>query len=144
MLGGDAPRRRKLGDAACRPWIWRNPLPFRHARARGIPIVPGSDPLPFADQADKVGTLCALLEVQLDWRQPTASIIGALRSNPEMQARWLVEREPHNPFYRLLLSRALTAQGRRSGSGGKKGTGGTEAEPLVFDSSTGAPGVWRP
>ena len=45
-----------LGDNAGRPGFWSRPRHFAQARARGIPILPGSDPLPFASEVGRVAS----------------------------------------------------------------------------------------
>jgi len=51
-----------LGDNGGRPRIWSAVPAFREARAAQIPIVPGSDPLPMANQLSRVATLGIELE----------------------------------------------------------------------------------
>lgn len=50
-----------LGDNGGRPRVAPEPGLFRAARRRGIPVLPGSDPLPFADEAERVGSYGFLL-----------------------------------------------------------------------------------
>lgn len=69
-----------LGDNAGRPEIGGCPRPFREAEARGIPVLPGSDPLPFSEQAGRAGSYGFLLAEGLDGQKPAHSLRQTLRS----------------------------------------------------------------
>ncbi|HEX9944579.1 MAG TPA: hypothetical protein VGG03_21420 [Thermoanaerobaculia bacterium] len=69
-----------LGDNAGRPEVGGRPRLFREAEARGIPVLPGTDPLPLPGHADRAGTYGFLLEEGFDERQPARSLRRALRS----------------------------------------------------------------
>ncbi len=45
-----------LGDNSGRPNFWHHVPQFNRARQRGIPILPGSDPLPFGKQFQRIGS----------------------------------------------------------------------------------------
>lgn len=45
----------RLGDNSGRPIFWKNPAHFKQARKIAMPILPGTDPLPFADEVMRVG-----------------------------------------------------------------------------------------
>ena len=45
-----------LGDNSGRPGFWRYVPQFDRARQRGIPVLPGSDPLPFGNQFRRIGS----------------------------------------------------------------------------------------
>ncbi len=45
-----------LGDNGGRPWFWRKPALFELARKKDVVILPGSDPLPLAAEASRVGS----------------------------------------------------------------------------------------
>ena len=45
-----------LGDNGGRLGLWPRPRPFRLAEARGIRVLPGSDPLPFPSHASRAGS----------------------------------------------------------------------------------------
>ena len=45
-----------LGDNGGRPLFWGNISHFRQARAMGIPVLPGSDPLPFTSEPNRIGS----------------------------------------------------------------------------------------
>ena len=69
-----------LGDNAGRPQIGGWPRLFREAEARGIPVLPGSDPLPFPEQAGRAGSYGFLLAAGFDEQRPARSLRQALRS----------------------------------------------------------------
>jgi hypothetical protein len=69
-----------LGDNAGRPGIGGRPRLFREAEARGIPVLPGSDPLPFPEQAGRAGAYGLLLTEGFDEQQPARSLRQALRA----------------------------------------------------------------
>lgn len=68
-----------LGDNGGRPRIWARPSHFGWAEARGIPILPGSDPLPIAGEELNVGRCLALVEASLNVERPAESLLNALR-----------------------------------------------------------------
>ena len=51
---------------------------FGVARDLGVGILPGSDPLPFASEIDKVGRLGGMLTAAVDPDRPGASIVREL------------------------------------------------------------------
>lgn len=69
-----------LGDNAGRPEIGGRPRLFRQAETRGIPVLPGSDPLPLPEQAGRVGAYGLLLAEGFDEQRPSRSLRQALRS----------------------------------------------------------------
>ncbi len=68
-IDGASDGRLLLGDNAARPRGLPPPTLFRHARRRGIAIVPGSDPLPLPEEVHSVGSYGFILPGQL---QPDA------------------------------------------------------------------------
>lgn len=68
-----------LGDNAGRLELAGRPRLFREAEARGIPVLPGSDPLPLPEHFDRAGSYGFLLEEGLDEEQPAQSLRRALR-----------------------------------------------------------------
>ncbi|QXD16210.1 hypothetical protein GQ464_004445 [Rhodocaloribacter litoris] len=63
-----------LGDSAKRPVFWpRSPL-FRLAAARGVPVLPGSDPLPFRDEYRRAGSFGVMLPGSVDHAGPAHHI----------------------------------------------------------------------
>lgn len=69
-----------LGDNAGRPEIAGHPRLFREAEARGIPVLPGSDPLPLPAHGDRAGSYGFLLEEGFDPLQPAQSLRRTLRT----------------------------------------------------------------
>jgi hypothetical protein len=63
-----------LGDNAGRPAFAPRPRLFDLARSRGVPVLPGSDPLPFASQARKPGRYGFVLDAPVDTRSPALMI----------------------------------------------------------------------
>ena len=55
-----------LGDNGGRPWIWPMPGPLRRAAELGIPVLPGSDPLPFPAELARTGSFGIRLEAELE------------------------------------------------------------------------------
>lgn len=69
-----------LGDNSGRPSFWKNSPIFAKAQKSGIKILPGTDPLPFPQQAKRPGSYGFLLEGFLDNDQPAKSFKHALLS----------------------------------------------------------------
>jgi hypothetical protein len=69
-----------LGDNAGRPDIAGRPRLFREAEARGIPVLPGSDPLPFPEHEDRAGAYGFLLEEGFEEEVPSQSLRRTLRA----------------------------------------------------------------
>lgn len=59
-----------LGDSALRPRLWPEPIGMRQARARGLTILPGSDPLPLAGEERRMGAYGFVYEGPFDLEQP--------------------------------------------------------------------------
>lgn len=74
-----------LGDNSGRLRIAPTPRLFGEARSRGIPILPGTDPLPFRDQQRRAGSFGFLAETTIDPARPASSLrrwIRDLRTQP--------------------------------------------------------------
>ena len=71
-----SPRGRHLfvGDNGGRAAVGPNPPLFGLARERGIPILPGSDPLPLPAEVRKPGRFGFVLEGEIDQHAPASSI----------------------------------------------------------------------
>jgi hypothetical protein len=63
-----------LGDNSGRPIFWRNPHHFKLAQAKGIRILPGSDPLPFPSECKRAGSFGFAIDGTLGWDRPAADI----------------------------------------------------------------------
>ncbi len=62
------PGRILIGDTRMRPAIWPEPALMRRARRRGVRVVAGSDPLPFAGEECRVGSYGVVGELDFNWR----------------------------------------------------------------------------
>lgn len=69
-----------LGDNAGRPAIAGRPRLFREAEARGIPVLPGSDPLPLPEHGSRAGAYGFLLEEGFEEARPVQSLRRSLRA----------------------------------------------------------------
>jgi hypothetical protein len=80
-----------LGDNAGRPALASPPAVFAAARAKSIPVLPGSDPLPLAAEAvDSAGRYGFVLEAVVDGDRPAAGLkerLLALREQPRSFGR---------------------------------------------------------
>lgn len=63
-----------LGDSGNRPAFWPQPSQFKMAEERGIRNLPGSDPLPFPEEVQRVGSVGVALEGDLDLKTPTQDL----------------------------------------------------------------------
>jgi hypothetical protein len=72
-----------VGDNGGRPVLWPTPRPFRTARKRGIPLLPGSDPLPLAGEELRVGSYGGRLTGECSDDQPAADIRAILTTGTE-------------------------------------------------------------
>ena len=80
VLNTVAPGDMLLGDNGVRPRGTGEPALFRYARTRGIPVLPGSDPLPFPSQINRAGSFGAILpEMDFDSDNPARSLRTQLR-----------------------------------------------------------------
>jgi hypothetical protein len=68
-----------LGDESSRPFFWGTPRHFDEARARGLAVLPGTDPLPFPHERARVGSFGFGTRMVLDARAPAASLKAHLR-----------------------------------------------------------------
>jgi hypothetical protein len=74
-----APGELYLGDNGGRPERAREPALFRHARERGLGVLPGSDPLPFRSHESRAGSYGFMLEADF-LERPAAELRERLRS----------------------------------------------------------------
>ena len=68
-----------LGDEGGRPGFWPYPRHFREAAALGVRDLPGTDPLPFPHDIDKVGKVGFTIGIDYDAAAPAGSLLSALR-----------------------------------------------------------------
>lgn len=79
-----------LGDNSNRLRLAGTPRLLREARERGLIVLPGSDPLPFASHARRAGSFGFVLEGTLDPLRPAADLlrrVRALREQPRTYGR---------------------------------------------------------
>lgn len=72
-----------LGDNGGRPRLGPRPVLFRIAANRGIRILPGTDPLPFPEQARRAGSYGFVLTGKIDTSRPWEQIRQQLTSEGE-------------------------------------------------------------
>ena len=75
-----------LGDEGGRPWFWPYPRHFAQAAPFGVRDLPGTDPLPFPWDVDKVGRMGIALDLEFEARRPWHSLREAL-ANPAADLR---------------------------------------------------------
>jgi hypothetical protein len=83
-----------LGDNSGRPWFFPRPAHFKRAAAKGIRVLPGSDPLPFPSQERKPGSFGFAIQWAADLRRPAAQL-------QRMLADRTISLEPYGPLERL-------------------------------------------
>jgi hypothetical protein len=59
-----------LGDNSGRPLGWRRPSHFKLSEQRGVPVLPGTDPLPLPTEASKVGSFGLQISGTIDVNYP--------------------------------------------------------------------------
>ena len=67
-----------VGDNRGRPVWWGRPRQFDRARRLGMQVLAGSDPLPFAEEQELVGSYGFTLDCAWDPRAPAHSVLSAL------------------------------------------------------------------
>ena len=73
-----------LGDNGGRPRFWPTPDLFHYARKRGVPVLPGTDPLPIPEEAARVGSFGFYLDDKKDHDDsPVNYLKNALLSGQE-------------------------------------------------------------
>jgi hypothetical protein len=73
-LEGKAPTGLCLGDNGGRPSFWPRPALFAWADAAGVPILPGSDPLPLPGEEGRVGSRGFTVRAEIDPERPGAEL----------------------------------------------------------------------
>ncbi|HEY0510726.1 MAG TPA: hypothetical protein VGH73_02400 [Thermoanaerobaculia bacterium] len=77
-----------LGDNAGRLGLAGKPRLFREAEKRGIPVLPGSDPLPLPEHFARAGSYGFLLAEGFDESQPVQSLRRTLRALSRPPRTW--------------------------------------------------------
>ncbi len=70
-----------LGDNSGRPIFWRSPSHFHQAQIMNIPVLPGTDSLPFPSAALRVGSFGFMMRGKLTNRQPSTDLKLLLRDS---------------------------------------------------------------
>jgi hypothetical protein len=83
IVDSAAPGRVFLGDNGGRLALGGRPPLFGRAEARGLVVLPGSDPLPFPGESAKVGRYGFVLDCELDLDRPAASLRRTVRELKE-------------------------------------------------------------
>jgi hypothetical protein len=94
-----------LGDEGGRPAFWPYPRHFREAAALGVRDLPGTDPLPFPHDIEKVGRVGFCMALDFDEATPARSLLGALRA--EAPFTRFARLEPPGRFVRNQLAMQL-------------------------------------
>jgi hypothetical protein len=68
-----------LGDNGGRLGMTGVPRLFRESRSQGVPVLPGSDPLPFPEHGSRAGSYGFVLSGPLDEARPAACVLRAIR-----------------------------------------------------------------
>jgi len=63
-----------LGDNSGRPVFWKRPRQFKIAEALSIPVLPGSDPLPFSSEQTRAGSFGFSVDRTIDPKKPAQTI----------------------------------------------------------------------
>lgn len=92
-----------LGDNSGRLRFAPCPKEFLLGRKKGLWVLPGSDPLPFASESDKVGSYGFSLPMRPDQQNPYAWLRARLASDPQ-QIRPYGRRESVGRFVRNQLA----------------------------------------
>ncbi len=106
-----------LGDNGGRAAALPSPL-FAAAMARGIWVIPGSDPLPFAPQQERVGSYGCILPGALDMTQPSGSLLERLRALRE-QPQTFGQLQPLGAFVTAQLRMQWRKRRRNVGGAGR-------------------------
>lgn len=111
-----------LGDNGGRPAVAPTPRLFEVARDAGVPILPGSDPLPLPGEVVKPGRLGFVLQGPVDAQQPAASIRRLLSTRSQPRRFGRLEALP------TFVARQTALRIRRRGAG-------SPTEPPMISSS---------
>jgi hypothetical protein len=95
-----------LGDEGGRPAFWPYPRHFTEAGRLGVRDLPGTDPLPFAHDVDKVGRVGFLAKMNLDEKRPARSLFQVLGDGNTALERF-ARLEPFTRFVRNQVAMQL-------------------------------------
>ncbi|MCP5107558.1 MAG: hypothetical protein GY950_29490, partial [bacterium] len=88
-----------IGDNSGRPTFWSEPGQFKQAHSLDIPIINGSDPLPFAGEITKPGSYGFSVEGDFNPEEPGGSLWKILLS-PETSIRLFGRRDHAAAFFK--------------------------------------------
>jgi hypothetical protein len=100
-----------LGDNGGRLRYFRPPVHFRVARTREIPILPGSDPLPFQRENRRAGSYGFALPAEVGENQPTDIIKRLIRDHDRALVHY-GQREGLTGFCRNQIAMQITKRNR--------------------------------
>jgi ubiquinone/menaquinone biosynthesis C-methylase UbiE len=112
-----------LGDNSGRPIFWPRPALFQQAEAKGLRILPGTDPLPLSSECDRPGQFGFKLRAALDQDKPGQALkqllldlgvpiqsYGRLESPVRfIQNQWAIRREKSAPNAATNTGQAIAA-----------------------------------
>jgi len=70
-----------LGDNSGRPVFWHSPSHFQLARANNYKVLPGTDPLPFPEEAQRIGSFGFIVNGRLSNTHPSTDLKQLLRNS---------------------------------------------------------------
>lgn len=101
-----------LGDNGGRPVFWPKPSYFKQAEQRGLKILPGTDPLPFASESHRPGSFGFTIQGSINSAQPAESVKQILL-NPNTQLQSYGKREMPLRFFRNQIAMQLVKRMRK-------------------------------
>ncbi|HOW96193.1 MAG TPA: hypothetical protein P5567_08290 [Kiritimatiellia bacterium] len=106
FISRSAPGDLLLGDTSLRPLFWGEPRLMRAGRRRGLRVVSGSDPLPFAEDARWAGRVATVYApAPMDEARPVAAIARRLLQDTPLRERAGARLCPSQVALRLLRNR---------------------------------------
>jgi len=102
-----------LGDNGNRPWLWRKSEIFNNGADHHSFNLPGSDPLPFANEAVKPGSFGFCIEGALDREKPFTSLYGHI-VNSSQQFETYGTLESTANFFKNQFAMQLVKRSRKS------------------------------
>lgn len=95
-----------LGDEGGRPGFWSYPSHFALGATLGVRDLPGTDPLPFPHDVQKVGRMGFGVPLDLDCARPAASLLRAV-TDPDVAFERFATLEPSLRFVRNQVGMQL-------------------------------------
>lgn len=94
-----------VGDIPIRPWWWLTPPQIRFAQKLAIPVLGGSDPLPFATEERMIGSYGVVTEAIFDQHRPGDSFRQAVRGMGSRYELCGTRGSTYQLFRRLIKNR---------------------------------------